>query len=116
MRWPMPKEMTQVKFTIESGIVSAFKARCASAGVSMASVISLWMLAGQPTNAARIRTDTRPHRRKAVAEIVRWLGDIMDRETDYRDAIPEQFGQRAEDADRACEQLAEAIACLEEAF
>jgi|GEM_PF-4652507 len=31
----MPNTMTQVKFTIEAEIVSAFKARCATEGVSI---------------------------------------------------------------------------------
>ena len=112
----MPNRMTQIKFTIESDTVSAFKARCASEGVSMTSVICLWMLSGQPGGATKIKTDTRPHRRKAVAEIIGQLTDIMNREADYRDNIPEHFEQRIDAADHACDQLAEAIAYLDEAF
>ena len=40
----------------------------------------------------------------------------MELEEDYRDRIPEEFIQRYEIADHACERLAEATACLEEAF
>jgi hypothetical protein len=108
--------MTQVKFSIEADIVSAFKAQCASEGVSMASMICRWMKTGQPMNAVKIRTDTRRHRRKAVVEIVRLLNAIMEEESSYRSNIPEPFEQRIEAADYACDQLADAISCLEEAF
>jgi len=112
----MTKVMTQVKFTIEADIVAAFKARCTSEGASMASVIRGWMMAGQPIGAIKIKTVTRRHRRKAVVQIVSLLTSILDQEVGYRDAIPEQFEQRIESADHTCDQLAEAIACLEESF
>jgi len=112
----MSDAMTQVKFTIESDIVSAFKARCSGEGAGMASVIRQWMKTRRPARDMKADTLTRPRRRKAVIEIVGMLNDIMGAESDYRDSIPEQFAQRYEDADRACESLAEAIACLEEAF
>jgi hypothetical protein len=41
---------TQVKFTIDSDIVSGFKSRCAAEGVSMASEIRCFMMACQPYN------------------------------------------------------------------
>jgi len=114
----MPNDMTQVKFTIDHEIVSAFKSRCAERGVSMTSVIRRWMAdgshAGESKNKTRV--DTRPHRRKAVLEHIASLNELLDMETNYRDNIPEQFTQRYESADRACEQLAEAIACLEDAY
>jgi len=108
--------MTQVKFTIEAEIVSAFKARCAYEGISMASTICQWMKEGQPINAVKIKTQTRPHRRKAVTEIIRLLNVVLEEESSYRDNIPEQFEQRVEAADYACDQLVEAISCLEEVF
>ena len=106
----------QVKFTIESGIVSAFKSRCAKEGVSMASAVRGFMEGRQPAKGAGPKISTRPLRRKAVAAAVALLGDIMGLEEEYRDSIPEQFEQRIEDADHSCEQLAEAIAYLEEAY
>jgi len=112
----MSRTMTQVKFTIEADIVSAFKAQCASEGVSMASTICRWMKTGQPKKAVKIKMDTRRHRRKAVAEIIGLLSAILEEESIYRDNIPEQFEQRIEDADYACDQLAGAISSLEEAF
>ena len=108
--------MTQVKFTIEADIVSAFRTRCAAEGVSMTSEIRKWMNHCLPARDARFDTSARPRRRKAVQEIIGLLNSIMDMEAEYRDGIPEQFAQRYEAADRACEMLAEAINCLEDAF
>jgi hypothetical protein len=108
--------MTQVKFTIDSDVVSAFKAQCASEGVSMASAISRWMEMGQPIKAVKLKMDTRRHRRKAVMKIIGLLNTLLEEESRYRDNIPEQFEQRVEAADHACDQLADAISSLEEAF
>ena len=108
--------MTQVKFTIETDIVSAFKRRCADEGVSMASTVRQWMETIHPARTTKKSVLTRPQRRKAVLEIVSLLNGILEAESGYRDAIPEQFTQRQEDAERACEALTEAIALLEEAF
>jgi hypothetical protein len=112
----MTKVLTQVKFTIEADIVSAFKTQCEFEGVSMASVVGRWMQTGQPIKAVKIKTDTRKHRRAAVREIIRLLDVLREEEARYRDNIPEHFEQRIEAADNACDQLAEAIACLAEAF
>jgi len=64
----------------------------------------------------KMKTYTRPDRRKAVKEIIGLLNNIMESESDYRESIPEQFTQRNEDADLTCEQLAEAISSLGEAY
>jgi len=112
----MAKQMTQIKFTIESEIVSAFKARCEADGISMASVVRQWMAARRPTKGVKAKIDTRPMRRKAVADIITLLNDILENEEQYRDSIPEQFSQRQELSERTCEQLAEGINSLEEAF
>jgi hypothetical protein len=108
--------MTQIKFTIESDIVSAFKARCTSKGVSMTAVIRKWMSNLQPTIEVGRGACTRSKRRKAVVEIVGLLSEVLEMEEQYRDSIPEQFTQRYEWADHACEHISEAIAALEEAF
>jgi hypothetical protein len=108
--------MTQVKFTIESDIVSAFKARCAREEVSMTSIIRQYMITCQPSRAVKTKALTRPLRRKAVIDIIGRLNDIMELEMDYRDNIPEAFSQRYDAADNACTQLEEAISRLEEAF
>ena len=112
----MDRCMTQVKFTIESEIVSKFKSRCSKEGVSMTSVIQQWMKTCQPPNNAKAKALTRPQRRKTVADTIGVLNKILYLEEQYRDSIPEQFTQRYDAADTACEQLAEAIACLEDAF
>jgi hypothetical protein len=112
----MSKPMAQVKFTIDADIVSAFKARCALADVSMASVISQFMKTSQPMKGIKVKINTRPQRKKAVSEYIGFLGDLMYNEEQYRDAIPEQFELRYETADNTCDQLAQAIANLEDAY
>jgi hypothetical protein len=112
----MLNEMTQIKFTIEADIVSAFKARCALDGVSMTAVIRQWMIGAKPQNATGIKTDTRPRRRKIVLELNGILENLLQGETEYRDAIPEVFEARRDIADWACGKLEEAISSLEEAF
>ena len=112
----MSKTMVQVKFTIEADIVSAFKARCVSADVSMASVISQFMKTSRPTKGIKTKIDTRPQRKNAVSEYIGFLENLMYNEEQYRDAIPEQFVSRYEAADNTCEQLAQAISNLEDAY
>jgi len=112
----MTKEMLQIKFTLETDIVSTFKARCAEEGVSMTSEIRRFMKDCRPTRYRTLKILTRPQRKKAVLEIIVLLKNIMALEVDYRDAIPEQFAQRYETADQTCERLVEAISSLEEAF
>ena len=112
----MLKTKVQAKFNVDSAVLSVFKARCELAGVSMTSIIEHWMQTGQPNKSPKIKTDTRPHRRKAVMEIINLLNDILEKESTYRDYIPEQFEQRLESADYACEQLADAIDLLEDTF
>lgn len=112
----MSDAMTQVKFTIETDIVCAFKARCTTEGVSMTSEVREWMKTRNPAKQIKIDHHTRPNRRKAVKEIIDLLNGIMEAEAEYRDNIPEHFVQRYESADSACDLLAEAISCLEEAF
>jgi hypothetical protein len=112
----MLSQTTQVKFTIEIDIVSEFKARCEKEGVSMTSAVRQFMQICQPGKELKPKTMSRPMRRKAVTDVIRLLNGILELETDYCGKIPENFTQRQEDADHACEQLAEAIACLEDAF
>ena len=112
----MSNHMDQIKFTLESDIVSAFKSRCKLEGVSMTSVIRQFMKTCQPVKGIKIKNDTRPFRRKAVLEIVAALDSIMQMEEQYRDNIPEQFQSRYESADQTCELLSQAISCLEDAF
>ena len=112
----MHNTVTQVKFTIESDIVSAFKKRCALEGVSMASVIRQYMRNGAPVKHPATKTHTRPCRRKAVDEAIALLNNILNDEYAYYDNIPDQFEQRRGAAEHTCEKLSEAIGCLGEAF
>ena len=112
----MTNETTQVKFTIEADVVAEFKSRCANESVSMTSVVREWMKTRLPARETKAVTLDRSYRRKAVNEIIGLLKNIMESETAYRDNIPEQFTQRYEAADHACDMLEEAIASLEDAF
>lgn len=107
----------QMKFTVEAETAAAFKARCAANGVSMASVVSRWMKEGRPSSKnSKAKADTRPQRRASVHEAIDLLSLVLDNEEFYRDAIPEQFQTRRDVAEQACEQLAQAISCLEDAY
>ena len=108
--------MMQIKFTIESDIVTAFKARCADEGVSMTSVIREWMKTCHPAKRLKTSIRKRSQRKDAVRVYIRMLEDVLENELNYRDSIPEQFTQRYETADHTCGQLAEAIAYLEDAY
>ena len=110
------KPTTQVKFTIDADVVTAFKMRCASEGVSMASVVAQWMKAGQPTKSIRANISTRPQRRKALPGIIELLKGFLCNEENYRDGVPEAFQARYETAEHTCEKLSEAIECLEDAY
>jgi hypothetical protein len=112
----MSKQKVQVKFTIDSQIAAAFKAHCVAQNVSMASVISKFMDAHCPTRNTNFRIETRPQRRKTIAQIILLLEEILSMEELYRDSIPEQFETRYETASQACEQLDQAVSCLEEAY
>lgn len=65
----MVKDMTQVKYTVEAGIVAAFRARCAFEGMSMTAVIRKWMIKRHTAKEATSSILTRMQRRKAVQEI-----------------------------------------------
>jgi len=112
----VPNKKTQIKFTVDADIVAAFKARCAADGVSMTSAASQWMAAWQPIKCVEPKVLTRPKRRIAVMKVIAQLDGILELEEQYRDSIPEQFTQRYEWSDHACEHLAEAIDNLREAF
>lgn len=110
------RKMTQIKFTIESDIASAFKARCADEGVSMTSVIRDYMKTPKASKGIKARTADRLKRRKTVADIIAVLSDVMEAEEAYCYNIPEQFEGRRETAEHTCDRLSEAITCLEEAY
>jgi hypothetical protein len=113
----MSSKMKQVKFTIEDEIISSFKAKCSSSGVSMTSAIRQFMSNQQAiVKDEKLQTQTRPKRRIAVTRIISLLCKILETEEEYRDSIPEAFTQRYEISEHACEYLSEAINSLDEAF
>jgi hypothetical protein len=112
----MPRPTTQIKLTVDAEAAAAFKAWCASEGISMASAAGQWMKGLLLPKRAAAKLGTRPHRRKAVRKTIALLEDLLQREEQYRDAIPEEFQSRHEAADQSCELLAEAISCLEDAY
>lgn len=112
----MSSSMVQIKFTLESDIVDAFKKRCTSDGVSMASVIRQFMSECSPEKPVETKINTRQHRKKAVHEVIGLLDRIVQEEETYRDRIPEAFQTRYETADQTCDQLTEAISSLEDAY
>ena len=112
----MASSMVQIKFTLESDIVDAFKKRCTSDGVSMASVIRQLMTDSKPVKPTETKIETRQHRKRTVHEIIGLLDRIVQKEETYRDRIPEAFQTRYETAAQTCEQLTEAISSLEEAY
>ena len=85
----MPGKMTQIKFTINSDVVSAFKSRCEAEGVSMTSVIRQLMETCRPAKGVEIKTCNRPQRKQAILEVTSIVNDIMFEGESYRDAIPE---------------------------
>ena len=111
----------QLKITVDKEIASAFKAACTTANVSMATVLTQFMT--DYSNTAKTRKkqaapdySSRQRRRVATHAIIRQLSQIKSFEEEYMDKIPEQFTQRYEEAEHACNQLTEAIDCLEEVF
>jgi len=89
--WAMANGMTQIKITIETGMVSAFKACCASDCVSMILLIRQFIIGCGPVTASAPKTHTRPLHRKAVEMMIDLLKGVRDKNEEYRDAIPEQF-------------------------
>jgi hypothetical protein len=110
------KKMPQIKFTISADIVSGFKTSCQREGISMTAAIRQFMETTKRISEMKLKVDTRPQRRKAVRGLIIMLDDILTNELAYRDNIPDVFEQRIETAEHACDQLAEALACLEDAF
>jgi hypothetical protein len=89
-RWNASRYV-QVKFSIEPELAAAFKAKCESEGVSMASEISRFM--SQKTGVSRCARSikdpyvTRPQRRKALQALLNELESIKDAEQSYCEAI-----------------------------
>jgi len=113
---------TQVKVSVPPELAAAFKAKCAVAGVSMASEISRFMLeyinkrslSKSPINPF----ETRPQRRKAFNVIIEQLRAIVDAEQAYLDNIPEnlQNSRFYDAAETSISALDEALDILSDAY
>lgn len=111
-------ESRQMKVTIDAELAEAFKAACASEGVSMASQISYLMRTMTDSSPAvayrRPSLATRRQRRRAARLCAEEVERIRDAEDAYRDRIPENLtgGEAccaAEDAADALDQAAELL-------
>jgi len=104
---------TQVKVSVNPGIAAAFKTACAAGGVSMAGVLSQFMLeygaAAKDTVPGNL--STRRKRRKAAAEVASRLETIREAETASHENVPENL--RGTEAYEATEDI---ISALDEAI
>ena len=106
---------TQLKISVDPELVAAFKAKCISEGVSMASEISKFMTVktsgvSSPPLVSTLPYGTRQKRRKAISKMIAMLTDIKDAEQGYLDRIPVNL--QSSDLYEAAE---ETVGILEEA-
>lgn len=111
------KHYTQVKVSVPPEIAAAFKAKCSSAGVSMAGELSSFMSCHHPKK-PEPDVATRQKRRKALLAVIRQLEAIADAEQDYMNNIPVnlQNSQRYEAAEQAASALEEALDILHNVY
>jgi hypothetical protein len=119
-RWNS-KHYAQVKISVAPETASAFKAACASSGVSMAETLSRYMSEYSKTPQKSSRSPayaTKRQRRAAVNSIVRELERIKAAEEHSRDRIPEnlQGAEIFENAEQCVSSLDEAIELLESIY
>jgi hypothetical protein len=115
-RWNS-KHYTQLKVSVSPETASAFKAACASSGVSMAGKLSQYMAEYSKTARNNGRPPvyaTKRQRRAAVKSIVQELERIKAAEEHSRDSIPEnlQGAEIFENADQCVSSLDEVIELL----
>ena len=108
---------TQVKVSVQPEIAEAFKAKCAAAGVSMASELSNFMRTNQPRK-KELDVSTRRKRRKALVNVILQVEAITDAEIEYKDNIPInlQNSERYEAAYEAVLALEEALCILNNVY
>ena len=119
-RWNK-EHYVQIKVSARPEIAKAFKEKCVSDGVSMASEITRFMReqCDKPHPPGRgLKVSTRQQRRNALASLIEQLEVIMDAEAQYRDNIPEnlQNSIRYEAASASVQALQEAIDNLDEVY
>jgi hypothetical protein len=89
----------QVNVSLPKELAEAFKARCATAGVSVAGDIARLMrgelampsVSKKKAKPAELKFDTRLDRRKAIKIIINQLDEIKTAEATYQENIPEQL-------------------------
>jgi hypothetical protein len=121
-RWKK-ENCTQVNVAVSKDVAAAFKAKCITDGVSIASEISRFMSRHCGDNAPvnkkpEFRFTTRPQRRKSLYLLISHIEELLDAETEYKDNIPEnlQNSCRYEAADQAVAALEEALDILNTVF
>jgi len=110
---------TQIKFSVSPQIAAQFKTACASANVSMASVLTRFIIdytqsAYQAKPAVTDYWSTKRKRRKAIEEIVITMEQLHDAQECARDNIPENFrdSEIYESAEESLEKMEEALEIL----
>jgi hypothetical protein len=112
---------TQVKVRVCPEVADAFKAACATADASMASVLGAFMstYAGKTVAApVKLPASNRRQRRKELAAIIKGLEQIQAGEEAYRDNIPENLSGSVifDIADQSATLLDEALTILREVY
>lgn len=115
-------QYTQMKVSIRPELAAAFKAACASNGVSMVGVLSSFMETysdiNTPKNGYSPNLSTKRQRRAAVRRILEQLERIQDNEENYKDNIPAnlQGSEAFIFAEYCVDLVGEAIEALETAY
>jgi len=114
---------TQLKVSVSPELAAAFKAKCISEGVSMASEITMFMIAktsggGRSLTPSSLPYETRQKRRKAVSKMILALEGIIASEQGYLDRIPPnlQASSLYDAAMETVDVLADALDKLFEAY
>ena len=116
----MMNNYKQVKVLVATEIAENFKAKCETAGVSMASEISRFM-SGQKGGRNQIKpvsVKTRQLRRKVLISLIQQTEAILDAELKYKDNIPVNLQNASiyEAAEQAVSALEEALNSLYEVY
>ena len=114
----------EIKASLSKDLVGQFKEECKMNGVSIAKTLAMLMSdyccktsSSKPRKKLSL-CDTRPKRRKLAATIATQLEYMLQSETFYREAIPQnlQNSIRAESADFSIEKLGEALDAISGAY
>ena len=113
---------TQVKFSTKPETAAAFKAACATAGDSMAGVLSRFMLGyvGQPAlqNQPPVIVKTLKDRRKTAVFVHNIITALLEAEERYVDNAPDNLSDspRYEMAQERISQLQDVLAAMDAVY